>query len=126
MDETFETIGASAYVGVPKQLKNKFQPKAKKEIFIGCSLRTKEFKIWLPKESKVVETLFPLRHVLQFIHIAEQWWTLLGILTLLVSRESAHEEMHDVDVNCPLYPMHLTSSWEIPREVNGLDNLDED
>ena len=39
-----------AYVGVPSQLRNKLEPKARKGAFIGYSLKTRGYRIWLSEE----------------------------------------------------------------------------
>ena len=45
-------------MGVSKQLRrNKLSPKAKIGYFIGYSLKTKGYKIWVKEENKVYETL---------------------------------------------------------------------
>ena len=49
--------GVTAYVGVPRQLGNKLQTKSKKGIFIGYSLRTKDFCAWLLDDDKVGDTI---------------------------------------------------------------------
>lgn len=51
-------FGSTAYVGVPRQMrKNKFHPKAKKGVLVGYALATKGYRIWLPDENKVIETI---------------------------------------------------------------------
>lgn len=51
-------FGSIAYVGIPRQLrKNKFYPKAKKGVLVGYALATKGYRIWLPDENKVIETI---------------------------------------------------------------------
>ena len=51
-------FGSLVYMGIPKQLrKNKLSPKAKIGYFIGYSLKTKGYKIWVKEENKVYETL---------------------------------------------------------------------
>lgn len=51
-------FGVTAYVGVPKQKRaNKFVPKSKKGFLIGYSYRTRGYRIWLPEDSRVVETI---------------------------------------------------------------------
>ena len=51
-------FGSLVYMGVPKQLRrNKLSPKAKIGYFVGYSLKTKGYKIWIKDEDKIYETL---------------------------------------------------------------------
>lgn len=50
-------FGSTAYVGVPKQLRNKLQPRAMKGIMVGYALFTRGYRIWVPKQHKVIETI---------------------------------------------------------------------
>jgi hypothetical protein len=51
-------FGITAYVGIPKQIrKSKLDAKAKKGLFIGYAFRTKGFRIWVPEDHRVIETL---------------------------------------------------------------------
>ena len=45
------------YASVLRQLRNKLQPKSKKGIFIGYSLRTKGFCVELLDEDKVIDSI---------------------------------------------------------------------
>ncbi|GBM10016.1 hypothetical protein AVEN_179812-1, partial [Araneus ventricosus] len=54
----FKAFGATAYVGLPRQLRSsKLGPKAKKGILIGYAFRTKGYRIWFPDTDKVIETI---------------------------------------------------------------------
>lgn len=50
-------FGTTAYVGIPTQKRGKFDRRAKKGLLIGYAFRTKGYRIWIPEESKVVETI---------------------------------------------------------------------
>ncbi|GBM82877.1 Retrovirus-related Pol polyprotein from transposon TNT 1-94 [Araneus ventricosus] len=52
-----KAFGSTAYAGVPKQLRKKFDMRAKKGIMVGYSLKTRGYRIWLPNERKIVETI---------------------------------------------------------------------
>ncbi|GBN57636.1 Retrovirus-related Pol polyprotein from transposon TNT 1-94 [Araneus ventricosus] len=53
-----KAFGATAYVGLPRQLRSsKLGPKAKKGILIGYAFRTKGYRIWFPDTDKVIETI---------------------------------------------------------------------
>ncbi|GBM43057.1 Retrovirus-related Pol polyprotein from transposon TNT 1-94, partial [Araneus ventricosus] len=52
-----KAFGSTAYSGVPKQLRNKFNMRAKKGIMVGYALKTRGYRIWLPNERKIVETI---------------------------------------------------------------------
>lgn len=46
-------FGCLAYYYIPKVNRNKLQPRAKKEIFIGYSQETREYRIYDPKSRKI-------------------------------------------------------------------------
>ncbi|GFY20509.1 retrovirus-related Pol polyprotein from transposon TNT 1-94 [Trichonephila clavipes] len=50
-------FGCLAYAGVPKQIKKKFDMRAKIGIMMGYAQRTKGYRIWLIDENKLVETI---------------------------------------------------------------------
>lgn len=50
-------FGIIAYVGTPRQLRNKLDPKARKGVFLGYALSTKGYRIWLPENDKIIETI---------------------------------------------------------------------
>ncbi|GFX98590.1 retrovirus-related Pol polyprotein from transposon TNT 1-94 [Trichonephila clavipes] len=50
-------FGCLAYAGVPKQIRKKFNMRAKMGIMMGYAQRTKGYRIWLIDENKLVETL---------------------------------------------------------------------
>lgn len=52
-----QIFGSVAYVGTPKPLRNKLEMRAKKGIFVGYAMKTKGYRVWLPEESKIVETI---------------------------------------------------------------------
>lgn len=51
-----QSFGTTVYVGVPKPLRGKLDPKAKKGILIGYSVETKGYKIWIPEAHKVIQS----------------------------------------------------------------------
>ncbi|GBO41943.1 Copia protein [Araneus ventricosus] len=53
----FRIFGSLAYVHIPKIKRNKFQLRAKLGILVGYSLRTKGYRVFLPNENKVIETI---------------------------------------------------------------------
>ncbi|GFS68948.1 hypothetical protein TNCV_4569801 [Trichonephila clavipes] len=50
-------FGCLAYAGVPKQIRKKFNMRAKMGIMMGYAQRTKCYRIWLIDENKLVETI---------------------------------------------------------------------
>ncbi|GBM50139.1 hypothetical protein AVEN_21827-1, partial [Araneus ventricosus] len=52
-----KAFGSTAYAGVPKQLRKKFDMRAKKGIMVGYALKTRGYRIWLPNERNIVETI---------------------------------------------------------------------
>jgi len=50
-------FGVVAYVGVPKQRRVKLDNRAKKGYMVGYALSTRGYRIWLPEENKIVETI---------------------------------------------------------------------
>ncbi|GFY19658.1 retrovirus-related Pol polyprotein from transposon TNT 1-94 [Trichonephila clavipes] len=52
-----KTFGCLAYAGVPKQIRKKFDMRAKMGIMMGYAQRTKGYRIWLIDENKLVETI---------------------------------------------------------------------
>ncbi|GFW14791.1 retrovirus-related Pol polyprotein from transposon TNT 1-94 [Trichonephila clavipes] len=50
-------FGFLAYAGVPKQIRKKFDMRAKMGIMMGYAQRTKGYRIWLIDENKLVETI---------------------------------------------------------------------
>ncbi|GBM63072.1 hypothetical protein AVEN_39822-1 [Araneus ventricosus] len=51
------TFGSLAYVYVPIINRNKLQPKAKIGILVGYAVNRRGYRVWLPKERKVVESI---------------------------------------------------------------------
>ncbi|GBN10671.1 Retrovirus-related Pol polyprotein from transposon RE1 [Araneus ventricosus] len=51
------TFGSLAYVYVPIVNRNKLQPKAKIGILVGYAVNRRGYRVWLPKERKVVESI---------------------------------------------------------------------
>lgn len=52
-----KAFGTTAYLGVPKQLRKKLDMRAKKGVMVGYAHRTRGFRIWIPSEKKVVESI---------------------------------------------------------------------
>lgn len=52
-----KTFGTAVYLGVPKQQRKKLDMRAKKGIMVGYAQRTKGYRIWLPLERKIVESI---------------------------------------------------------------------
>lgn len=52
----FKVFGCKAYVGVPKQKRNKLQMRAKEGIMVGYAFSTKGYRIYLTQDHKVIET----------------------------------------------------------------------
>ncbi|GFX46489.1 retrovirus-related Pol polyprotein from transposon TNT 1-94 [Trichonephila clavipes] len=50
-------FGCLAYAGVPKQIKKKFDMRAKMGTMMGYAQRTKGYRIWLIDKNKLVETI---------------------------------------------------------------------
>ncbi|GBN57410.1 Retrovirus-related Pol polyprotein from transposon RE1 [Araneus ventricosus] len=50
-------FGSLAYVYVPTVNRNKLQPKAKIGILVGYAVNRRGYRVWLPKERKVVESI---------------------------------------------------------------------
>ncbi|GFT86344.1 gag_pre-integrs domain-containing protein [Trichonephila clavipes] len=50
-------FGCLAYAGVPKQIRKKFDMRAKMGIMMGYAQRTKGYRIWLIDENRLVETI---------------------------------------------------------------------
>ncbi|GFV80857.1 retrovirus-related Pol polyprotein from transposon TNT 1-94 [Trichonephila clavipes] len=50
-------FGCLAYAGVPKQIRKKFDMRAKMGIMMGYAQRTKGYRIWLIDKNKLVETI---------------------------------------------------------------------
>ncbi|GBL92376.1 Retrovirus-related Pol polyprotein from transposon TNT 1-94 [Araneus ventricosus] len=53
----FKIFGTTAYVGVPRQTRSKPQMRSKKGIMVGYALQTRGYRIWIPSERRVVETI---------------------------------------------------------------------
>ncbi|GBN60008.1 Retrovirus-related Pol polyprotein from transposon TNT 1-94 [Araneus ventricosus] len=51
------TFGSLAYVYVPTVNRNKLQPKAKIGILVDYAVNRRGYRVWLPKERKVVESI---------------------------------------------------------------------
>lgn len=51
-----QPFGSKVYVNTPKQLRNKFQPRAKAGVMVGYAMRTRGYRVWLPEQRKVIET----------------------------------------------------------------------
>ena len=49
-------FGSMVYVGIPRPLRHKLDPKAQKGIIVGYALGTKGYRVYLPDHDKVIET----------------------------------------------------------------------
>ncbi|GFY09841.1 retrovirus-related Pol polyprotein from transposon TNT 1-94 [Trichonephila clavipes] len=49
-------FGSILYVGTPRPLRGKLDPKAKKGILVGFALGTRGYMEWIPEDSRVIET----------------------------------------------------------------------
>lgn len=52
----FKIFGSLAYVGTPKQLRKKLDLRVKQGIMMGYATSTRGYRIWFPKERKLIET----------------------------------------------------------------------
>lgn len=52
-----QIFGTTAFVGIPKQKRRKLDMRAKKGTFVGYALKTKGYRIYLPDERKIIETI---------------------------------------------------------------------
>lgn len=50
-------FGTVAYVGVPKQKRVKLDNRAKKGFMVGYALRTRGYRVWIPEEDRIVESI---------------------------------------------------------------------
>lgn len=50
-------FGTTAFLGIPKQLRRKLDMRAKKGVMVGYAQRTRGYRIWLPSEKKIVESI---------------------------------------------------------------------
>lgn len=50
-------FGSTVYVGIPKQKRRKLDMRAKKGIMVGYAMKTKGYRIFLPNEQRVIETI---------------------------------------------------------------------
>ena len=53
----FRIFGSLAYVHIPKVQRNKLQPRAKVGILVGYALKTKGYRVYIPKDRKVIESV---------------------------------------------------------------------
>ncbi|GFY40580.1 retrovirus-related Pol polyprotein from transposon TNT 1-94 [Trichonephila inaurata madagascariensis] len=49
-------FGSILYAEKPRPLRGKLDPKAKKGILVGFTLGTKGYRVWIPEDSRVIET----------------------------------------------------------------------
>ena len=49
-------FGCPTFVHIPVQLRRKLDPKAQQGIFVGYSEESKAFRVWVPKQSRVITT----------------------------------------------------------------------
>ena len=52
-----QIFGCKVYIGIPKNLRSKFDMRAKIGTFVGYALRTKGYRVWMPESKKVIETI---------------------------------------------------------------------
>lgn len=50
-------FGSRAYVHTPKQRRTKLEPTAVVGYLVGYAIRTKGYRVWIPSEKKVIETI---------------------------------------------------------------------
>lgn len=50
-------FGSTVYVGTPRQLRNKLEMRSKKGILVGYAMQTKGYRVWIPNERKVIESI---------------------------------------------------------------------
>ncbi|GBN70318.1 hypothetical protein AVEN_162604-1, partial [Araneus ventricosus] len=50
-------FGAAAFLGVPEQQRRKLDMRAKKGIIVGYAQRTRGYRIWLPSDRKIIESI---------------------------------------------------------------------
>lgn len=51
-----KVFGSTAYVGIPKQQRSKLQMRAQVGVMVGYALRTRGYRIFIPKLNKIIET----------------------------------------------------------------------
>ncbi|GFX40394.1 retrovirus-related Pol polyprotein from transposon TNT 1-94 [Trichonephila clavipes] len=49
-------FGSILYVGTPRPLRGKLDPKDKKGVLVGFALGTRGCRVWIPDDSRVIET----------------------------------------------------------------------
>ncbi|GFS69238.1 retrovirus-related Pol polyprotein from transposon TNT 1-94 [Trichonephila clavipes] len=116
-------FGCLAYAGVPKQIRKKFDTRAKMVIMMGYAQRTKGYRIWLIDENKLVETING------FSDLSEQQEALMVEVTIpncykqaIRSRDASkwHDAM-DKEINV----MMERKVWDLvdhPHNIKTLEN----
>jgi len=52
-----KVFGTPVYVGIPKQLRKKLNMRAKRGTMVGYAMKTRGYRIWIPEERKIIETI---------------------------------------------------------------------
>lgn len=50
-------FGTITYICIPKQLRSKLQMRAKKGILVGYAMKTRGYRVWIPEDRKLIETI---------------------------------------------------------------------
>lgn len=50
-------FGAKVFYGIPKQTRTKFDLRAKQGILVGYAWQTKGYRVWIPDEHRIIETV---------------------------------------------------------------------
>ncbi|GBN40919.1 hypothetical protein AVEN_66243-1 [Araneus ventricosus] len=50
-------FSATVYIGTPRQLRTRLHTRVKEGVMVGNAMQTKSYRIWLPVERKIIETI---------------------------------------------------------------------